>query len=401
MIKYLPLFFLLFVTSCANVPQDDSLSKGSSTAQLACPPSNATSSVNNYQPPHFIKSDFSNLPNWSQGIHQQAWQALLRQCETLNNKTPWSTICHQANTLGDKTTEQAQRQFFESYFEVWQINNADGSETGLITGYYEPVLKGSLVKTAYFHYPVYGEPKDLLTIDLGSVVPELQGKRLRGRLQGQKVVPYLSRTDIELEDQPLNAPILAYVHDPVDLFFMQIQGSGQIILPNGAHLHLGYADQNGYPYRSIGRYLIDQGELTLHNASVNGIKKWLHRHPDQLNHLLNQNPSYVFFKILPDSLKDPIGALGVPLTPEVSLAVDIRAIPLGSPVYLDTTYPNSSQSLTKLMFAQDMGGAIRGAVRADFYWGTGSHAGKEAGAMRQSGRMWVFFPKGSQPNLAH
>ncbi|OYV80440.1 MAG: hypothetical protein B7Z60_02845 [Ferrovum sp. 37-45-19] len=397
--KHFTLLLLLFVTGCASLPQDKEPSQGTSPPPVTCP--SPSPPIAGYQPPHFVKTDFASLPDWHKGVHPEAWTALLRQCTTLQNKPHWNKICSAAKALGEGVSASAQLHFFENHFDVWQIKNADDTPNGLITGYYEPVLKGSLTRTHYYNYPIYAEPKDLLTIDLGAIVPELKGKRLRGRLQGQKVVPYLSRADIDLADPPLNAPVLAFVHDPVDLFFMQIQGSGQIILDHGAHLHLGYADQNGYPYRSIGRYLIDQKELTLSHASVNGIKKWLHKHPNQLHHLLNQNPSYVFFKILPDNLVDPIGALGVPLTPQASLAVDTRAIPLGSPIYLNTTYPDRTRPLTKLMFAQDMGGAIRGAVRADFYWGTGSNAGQEAGAMRQSGQMWVFYPKGSEPVLTH
>ncbi len=401
--KYFILSLLLFVTACSSLPPDNDLSKEQAKPLQTCPaPANASGeAITTYQPPKFIEDNFSNLPNWHHGVTLDSWQALLRQCAPLEKDPRWRNLCQQAKLIGKETNEEARRAFFERYFNVWRIENSDGTKAGLITGYYEPVMKGSLVRTKYYTYPIYGEPKDLLTIDLGSVVPELKGKRLRGRLQGQKVVPYLSRADIELEDQPLNASVLAYVHDPVDLFFMQIQGSGQIVLANGQHLHLGYADQNGYPYHSIGRYLIDQGELTLSNASVNGIKKWLRNHPDQLHHLLNQNPSYVFFRILPDSLKDPLGALGIPLTPKASLAIDTRVIPLGTPIFLDTTLPNSSHPLRQLMFGQDMGGAIRGAIRADFYWGTGSEAGKEAGSMRQSGRMWVFYPKGLVPSPSH
>ncbi len=186
---------------------------------------------------------------------------------------------------------------------------------------------------------------------------------------------------------------LLWVDDVVDLFFLQIQGSGIIKLENGESLPVGYADQNGHPYQSIGRVLIDRGELTPDKASMQGIKDWGRRNPDKLRELLNTNPSYVFFRELPNGLAGPLGALGVPIAAERSIAVDPRYIPLGAPVFLSTTYPNSGQPLRRMMLAQDTGGAIKGSVRADFFWGAGFEAGRQAGAMKQQGKIWVFLPK--------
>jgi membrane-bound lytic murein transglycosylase A len=184
------------------------------------------------------------------------------------------------------------------------------------------------------------------------------------------------------------------VDNAVDLFFLQIQGSGQIKLNGGGRIRVGYADQNGYPYRSVGRYLIKRGDLTLSNASMQDIKAWAHKHPQQLNAVLNHNESYVFFRELPITLAGPLGALGVPLTARRSIAVDRRYIPLGSPVYLETTWPHSDRPLQELTLAQDTGGAISGPLRADFFWGSGAAAGAEAGRMKQQGRFWVLLPNG-------
>ena len=221
--------------------------------------------------------------------------------------------------------------------------------------------------------------------------------RLRGRVQGKRVVPYYNRAEIDSGVVPLKGRELFWVDNAVELFFLQIQGSGRIELPDGAQVKVGYADQNGYPYVSIGRKLVEMGELTLEQASMQSIKEWGERNPDRLNALLEMNASYVFFRELPDGLSAPLGALGVPLTNEYSLAVDARTIPLGAPVFLSTTYPNDSAPLNRLMLAQDTGGAIRGAVRADFFWGFGNEAGAMAGRMKQQGRLWVLFPKGGEP----
>ena len=187
--------------------------------------------------------------------------------------------------------------------------------------------------------------------------------------------------------------------DAVELFFLQIQGSGQILLPDGTRMRVGYADQNGHPFRSLGGALIRRGQIKAERASMQGIKDWARRNPAKIQQFMNINPSYVFFKELPGDLSGPIGTLGVPLTSERSIAVDQRVVPLGVPVFLSTTFPSSKTELNRLMVAQDTGGAINGAVRADFYWGFGDDAGAEAGKMKQLGRMWVLLPKGYDPNF--
>jgi len=211
------------------------------------------------------------------------------------------------------------------------------------------------------------------------------------------VVPYLSREEIDRDPAPLQGHELVWVDDAIEAFFLHIQGSGQVELPDGQRMRVGYADQNGHPFRSLGRALIDSGEIAPEKASMQGIKEWARRNPRKVQEYLNANPSYVFFRELPRDLPGPLGALGVPLTPERSIAIDPRVIPLGAPVYLATTWPNTSEPLTRLMVAQDTGGAIAGGVRADFFWGFGDEAGALAGRMRQAGRMWVLMPKGVAP----
>jgi membrane-bound lytic murein transglycosylase A len=217
--------------------------------------------------------------------------------------------------------------------------------------------------------------------------------RLRGRLEGRRVVPYYSRAEIEARGEAFRAPIIGWTADPVELFFLQIQGSGQLALDDGERIRLSFADQNGHPYRSLGRYLIERGELTLEQASMQGIKAWAAMNPTKLQDALNVNASYVFFRESTDP-RGASGALGVPLVPQYSLAVDRRFIPLGAPVFLATTHPLSDQPLIRLAAAHDTGGAIRGVVRADFFWGTGPEAGAQAGRMRQSGKTWLLWPRG-------
>ena len=272
--------------------------------------------------------------------------------------------------------------------------NPDGTQEGTITGYYEPVLKGSRKQSTAFHVPVYGVPDDLLVVDLGEIYPELKSLRLRGRLEGRRIVPYYPRADIESGKAKMTGREILWMEDPVELFFLQIQGSGKIVLDGAETVRISYADQNGYPYKSVGRLLVERGELTLDQASMQGIKAWSARNPDRLAELLNQNASYVFFREVPVTSDGPPGALGVPLTTARSLAVDPRAVPLGAPVFLSTTMPNSPQPLNRLMAAQDTGGAIKGAVRGDVYWGSGPDAGALAGRMRQNGKLWVLLPHG-------
>ena len=249
--------------------------------------------------------------------------------------------------------------------------------------------------------PLYAVPDDLLTIDLTELYPDLKDKRLRGRVEGRRVIPYWPRADIETGKAPVEGKALAYVDDPVEAFFLHIQGSGRVRLAEGGILRVGYADQNGHPFRSIGRLLVERGELPLERASMQGIKEWGRRNPDKLARLLDENPSYIFFREVPApgpgtpeaEIDGPIGTLGVPLLRGRTLAVDPRSIPLGAPVFLATTYPLSSRPLQRLMFAQDTGGAIKGALRADFFWGFGDEAGRSAGRMKQEGQMWLLWPK--------
>ncbi|MFZ3324145.1 MAG: MltA domain-containing protein [Usitatibacter sp.] len=396
--------FAALLAGCATEPQQAKIEP------LACPPAEkpvcpAAPGPKEATPPappveyrgRLEAAAWSDIPDWGKESLRQSLDAFAKSCAVLERQDPWKGVCAGAATFGPEAPERDIADFFQLNFDPWAVVNPDASTSGMVTGYYEPLLHGSRTKSARYKYAIYGVPPDLLTIDLSSVYPDLKYKRLRGRLEGNKVVPYFSRGDIDDTGAKLAGNEIVWVDDAIDLFFLHIQGSGQVDLDTGERIRVGYADQNGHPFRSLGRALIERGEIPAERASMQGIKDWARRNPKKMQKYLDRNPSYVFFRTLPNDLSGPLGALGVPLTPERSIAVDTRVVPLGVPVFLSTSYPNTAEPLNRLMVAQDTGGAIAGAVRADFFWGFGDAAGAQAGKMRQSGRMWVLLPKGYAP----
>jgi len=333
---------------------------------------------------------WSDLPGWRDDDPLPAFDTFRASCVRLESQPLWSATCASAREVAQGSDIRA---WFEAQFQPWALVNPDGNRTGLVTGYYEPLLKGSRSRMPPYLSPLFGPPEDMVTVDLAEVYPDLKGMRLRGRLQGRKLIPYYSRAEWAQQEENRAASALLWIDDPLDLFFMQIQGSGQVALDDGSRVRVSFADQNGYPYRSVGRWLVDQGELKLEQASMQAIKAWARANPKRVQEMLNANPSLVFFRELPVNGSGPPGALGVPLTPGRSVAVDPRIVTLGAPVFLATTWPNDSKPLNRLMLAQDTGGAIRGAVRADFYWGSGPEAGSLAGRMKQQAAMWVLMPR--------
>lgn len=315
----------------------------------------------------------------------------------MGKQTAWRDICTAAPAVKGR---EAAKLFFESHFTPYRLTTADGTAEGFITGYYEPTIRGSRKPSPRNKYPVYGLPDDLLTLDLGDLAPELKSAAPRVRLEGKRVVPYHARAVIDGDNTPLRGKEIAWVEDLIDLFFLQVQGSGRIELEEGGVIRIGFAGHNGLPYRSIGRVLIERGDLSADRASMQGIKAWAQANPGKLTELLNQNPRYVFFRELTGTDTAPPGALGVPLTPLRSIAVDPRYVPLGVPVHIATTWPNTAKPLQRLMLAQDIGGAIRGTVRADFFWGAGDMAARKAGRMQQALRMWVLLPTAMEPPTA-
>lgn len=337
---------------------------------------------------------FDALPGWHQDRLHEGLQAFRKGCVRLtrspDGKEKWGPVCGQAARVpnGD---EMAARLFFERAFTPHRVLG-DGTPKGLFTGYYEAELRGSLVKDAQYRFAVYGRPADLVMVNLGRFREEYRGETLAGRVADGQLRPYATRAEIaggSLDGRGLE---LLWVDDPVDLFFLHIQGSGRVQMRDGSEWRLGYAGKNGHRYRSIGRELIARGEIPKDAVSMPALRAWLGAHPEKMPDLLAHNPSFVFFRKLEGD--GPIGSLGVPLTPQRSLAVDRAFLPLGAPVWLDIVEPlDPDTPLRRLVVAQDTGGAIKGPVRGDFFWGFGKDAEARAGGMKVSGSYYLLLPK--------
>lgn len=336
---------------------------------------------------------WSALSGWKQDNIAGVWPALLHSCTKVRRRSEtWQQVCAEVDMLDDPDPATI-RAFIEKQFTAHQLHTGTRARDGLITGYYEPLLRGSLTRSSVYQYPIYRRPPDLLTVKLGDIYPELANKVVRARVSGKQVVPYYSRSEIDNGKNPLRGHEIVWVDNAVDLFFLHIQGSGRIRLENGRELRIGYSDQNGHPYEAIGRQLIQMQQIEKEDVSLQSIKEWLISNPDQAEDVLYSNPSYIFFKAnKADATKGPVGSLNVPLTPERSIAVDRRHIPLGHPVWLDTLLPGTNEPYQRLMVAQDTGGAINGAVRADIYFGHGARAENLAGTMKQAGRLFILLP---------
>jgi membrane-bound lytic murein transglycosylase A len=355
---------------------------------------------------------FDALPGWSSDHVADAIPAFARSCaklalspvdETLGGADltarlggkagQWGAVCTAARALppGDET---AARIFLQDHFQAYAVLT-HGHDEGLYTGYYEPQVQGARSRGGAYQTPIYSRPLDLIQVDLGAFADDLKGRRVSGRVSNGTLIPYFDRSEIEHGALSGKRAELLYLADPVDAFFLQIQGSGRVTLPTGAVVRVTYSGQNGRPYVPIGRVLSASGDIAPADVSMQSIRAWLNAHPDRAASVMDQNPSYVFFRELPNSdpNEGPPGALGAALTPGRSIAVDRAFIPLGAPVWIATTDPLDGSALERLMVAQDLGGAIRGPVRADLFFGWDAAAAERAGKMRQTGREFVLLPK--------
>jgi membrane-bound lytic murein transglycosylase A len=331
---------------------------------------------------------FADLPGWEQDDLSGVGQALRRSCTK-------SAVVMRDACAGLPTTDQDLRHYFTTHFTPWQIVTHAG-DTGLFTGYYAPELRVSHTRHDAYQTPVYGLPRDLAVADLGAFKSELHGQQVTGRVEGGRFVPYPARAAIT--QHGVDAPVLAWAQDVIDVFILQIQGSGRLVFEDDTSLDVGYAGQNGRPYVAIGKLLKAQGAFPEGKVTMPRIRAWLETHPDEQTAVLAGNPSYVFFRPVAGTAT---GAQGVELTPERSLAVDAQMIKLGTPVWLAAEHPDGGV-LQRLMVAQDTGGAIKGALRGDVYWGYGAQAAQRAGLMQSTGRAYILWPQaaGEPPSSA-
>ncbi len=306
---------------------------------------------------------------------------------------------HFLNFIHTKPSKQELKKFIDSYYLVYRSIGGSKSEQVLFTGYYEPVLQGSLEQSAEYIFPVYARPHDLINIDLSLFSPRFKGERITGRYTGQTIVPYHERKEIEHKNSlEGKAKQLAWVKDRIDLFFLQIQGSGKIDLDNGKTINVHYHATNGRPYRSIGKLLIEKGKIDRSQMSMQSIRSYLHNHPEEIDAVLNYNCSYVFFKIEEDG---PLGCLEVKLTPGRSIALDRRIFPLPALSFIETKKPlidssgriNAWTDFSRFVMSQDTGGAIRGPGRADLFYGNGKYAEIAAGHMQHIGKLYFLILK--------
>lgn len=313
--------------------------------------------------------------------------ALLRRADTsgLTRPADWQPACDAAR-VADAGSARA---FFAQWFESAQI----GDGRAFATGYYVPEIAGSRDRRKGFDTPVYGRPDDLVDVDLGQFSSDLKGKKIRGRVEGNSFVPYFDRAAIEQGVLGHHAPIIAWAADPIEMFFLEVQGSGILRLPDGDTMRIGYASQNGRDYTGIGALMRQRGLLAPGQASMQGITQWLRDHPDQGRDIMRENKSYVFFRELDGP---PLGALNLPVNAGATVAVDIRFVPLGAPVFLSMDRADASG----LWVAQDTGGAIKGANRVDTFWGAGNEARAIAGGMSAHGTAFLLLPMGTLARLA-
>ena len=355
---------------------------------------------------------FDDLPEWEADDHNAALGALQRSCTALEERADdepldiaalggrvgdWRAICAAAAEL--EGADQA-REFFEAHFAPYEARNGAEAE-GLFTGYYEPELRGATQAGGRYGVPLFARPHDLVTVDLGLFRPDLAGDRLAGRVADGALEPYATRAEIDRGSLAAQGLELAWVDDPIDAFFLHIQGSGRITFEDGTSRRLAYAATNGHNYVAIGRRLVDLSALDREDVSMQTIRDWLAANPERASEVMHENASYVFFRWLEEeqATEGPVGTQGVALTAGRSLAVDRRFVPMSVPIWLESAAPDpdpakEDRPLRRLMVAQDTGGAIRGPVRGDVFWGTGAEAGAVAGRMKHEGRYWLLLPRG-------
>lgn len=389
--RFAPLLFVLFLSACA----------AGNSGSLPLPENTQKETL------VLTPAGFGQLPGWTQDDLTDAASAFQKTCaRLLKIKDPnknmgsddrwgkisnWQAACRDFLGMKD-SAPTALREFFEKNFIPYQVSSGDNPE-GLFTGYYESSLQGSRTRKAPYLYPLRGRPDDLVMVDLGLFRDELKGQRIAGRVEDGNLKPYQTHAQINAgklppdQDKPL-----VWVDNAADAFFVQIQGSGLVELDDGSTMRIGYAGQNGHPYYAVGRELVKQGVMPKEQVSMQSIRAWMDKNPSEAQRLMETNPSYVFFREIEG--EGPIGGEAIPVTALRTLAIDRSLMPYGLPIWLSAEHPDPSQPrMERLMFGQDTGGAIRGAVRGDVFWGHGPEAEHWAGLMKSKGQYWVLLPR--------
>ncbi len=335
---------------------------------------------------NLIQSSWNEIKGFENVDFQGSLDAFLQGCQRSARFELLKSSCENAKISTNP------KEFFTTNFTPYKMYDDKHSNTGLMTGYFESMLYGSLIKTERYKYPIYKIPNDIFIIDMSEVYPELGKYRLRGRIQGNKIVPYYSREEINNRDEK-NYEVIAYVDDEVELFFLHIQGSGKVKFEDGTIINVGYGIQNGHKYYAIGRTLVQMGELKQSEVSLQTIASWLQNNPDKKDEILNLNQSYIFFTT---NKKGATGSLGTELIPRKNIAVDRTFVPLGLPVFINTSHPITKEPIDDIVIAADTGGAIKGEIRGDFFWGYGEEAKEAAGVMKEPFEMYIFVPNNTK-----
>ncbi len=375
------------LASCSNTlpePAHPAAAGAAASAPVTTGPAPANKTqIDAIAQPHarWSAAAWSDLPDWNADRSAEFVPAFLRGCE--HPAPTWAAVCGAARRdgLGAHSDDASTRAWLESHLRPWRVEALDGTSVGLATGYFEPLVDASRSSRPGFRVALYAPPPDMATRK-----------------------PYWTRQQIDTlpaARKSVHGSEIAWLRDPLDALLLQVQGSGRLRFidaqgrPQKALVRVAYAAQNDQPYKSVGRWLVEQGQLTLEQASWPAIRAWARQNPKRVDEMLWSNPRFVFFREEPllDPAIGPKGAQGVPLTPGRSIAVDPLSVPFGTPVWLDTTAPLSSTPLRRLAMAQDTGSAITGAVRADYFWGWGEDAENQAGRMKQALRMWVLWPR--------
>lgn len=377
------------LAACSSTPSQKSETLEETPAQRA-----ASAPINPSGTMRLSLTTFEAIPATQDEDWSNALGALQASCATaMGNRAPWKEACREAN----QTTREDARDFFTHAFTVWRVSvmSEDGAikDTGLMTGYYEPLLRGSRTRGGQYQTPLYGVPRDMIVVGAKG---KPQGQRLK--MQGGKRVPYDTRAQIT-QRKNFPARVICWVDDPVEAFFLQVQGSGRVEFPDGRMIRVAYAEHNGQPYKSLGNWLIRNAGMSASSMSMQAIQNWARQNPKRVQALLNTNPRYVFFSEAPIVSPEagPKGAQGVPLTAKGSVAVDRREWPLGMPLVVQAEQSLPQLSFTRPVVAQDTGTAIKGVLRFDFFWGYGDEAGQDAGRQKSSARAWVLIPRGQDP----